>query len=398
MADQCYMIEDALFTSEAWYPTTTMDLPAESGRFVDSMSQTYVRVLAESGTLSDAIDGRRTITLREAAALADDYAPGGAQQAALAERGRFRDRLRPTRSTLIADELQAADALDGPAATLLAERGVFADQVTPFRSPTATFSDARRFRDALSGVRADTLADSAQFTDGLSVRRGVTIAESAALADLFAPTAKAIIVLRDDGKVAEAYTGTATPRAMLADEGIVLERYMPQAPAAARDDHLASRNGEATGWAANTDTWGMSRYTEWPINSLAVIGGALYGASDQGLFELAGADDAGRAIDAFVRTGKEAWVEQTKGVNVLYAAATTDGRMAVTVDAAPHGIPGFFTYEFEERHALDVAPQRAKLARGVRSRYWQFTVGNQAGANFTIESVSVNAVAGQRRV
>ena len=85
-------------------------------------------------------------------------------------------------------------------------------------------------------------------------------------------------------------------------------------------------------------------------------------------------------------------------MHTLYAGAMTDGRLQVTVDVAPHGRPAFYTYPFEVRGGEALAPQRAKIGRGLRSRYWQLTVGNTDGASFLIDSVTVRVGSDAKKV
>lgn len=398
MADQCYIIEDALYASETWRLSRS-ELIADTGHFGEELTGTRIVVIREHGTLADAIDGNRTLTIGDSRTFGEQYQLLGTQRVVLSDVLRARDAWKIGQAEDIAEAGNFAEAYSGRARTVLRELGQFTEAYTPVGAPSAMLSDHRAFRDRLTSVRGESIAEVGTFDEALAARRSATLADTGTLADLLAPSAKAIVMLRESAAWSDAFMPHSKPRAMLADDGWAEERYLlpPLQPRA--DGHTAHRVGSATGWTANTDTWAMSRYTEWPITSLAVVDGVLHGTAEDGLYRLEVTDDAGEPINAHITTGQQDYLaEQTKGVNVLYVGAVTDGRLQVTTDVAPKGLSAFFTYPFEERHAEDFAPQRAKLARGVRSRYWQFTIGNVEGADFTIDTVSVNAVPDSRRV
>jgi hypothetical protein len=75
---------------------------------------------------------------------------------------------------------------------------------------------------------------------------------------------------------------------------------------------------------------------------------------------------------------------QIKRASYYYAGYESDGTLAVTVGCIPAGAEQSFTYTLPARHASDPTPGRAKLGRGMRSRYWRFTVENVEGSDFTI--------------
>jgi len=395
---QCLMLEDGIYHSEQWLIARN-DLLTDAGSAVEAYSFGLSVSLRDSAMVLESYIGIRTLGLAEAGVWQEVYRPVALPEALLLDRGRIGERWMTRRSVTMSDAGAWGESYGGNSRLAVQERGAFSEQYVPTGSPSAMLSDIAKGGERYSSARTGALAELGHWGELFTAARSALLADAGRLGEILSAEANAIVFIRERGVLADQFTGIGRPRGLLVDAGWGDERYLPSPPMPAGDGHTARRVGMTTGWTANTDTWAMSRYTDLPMNSLAVIDGVLYGAGDAGLFRLEGENDFGLPINAHVRTGKQALTgEQTATMRTVYAGATTDGRLQLTVDAAPKGVPVFYTYDFEPRLAEDLAPQRAKLGRGLKSRYWQATIGNKAGADFTIDSVSVLDSAGQRRV
>lgn len=385
MSDQCYVLEDQLFASETWSPNTSGTV-RETGTFAEGWSVTRSVALADTGTLAEAYDGRSTYTLRDTGTFGEAWTLVGSPDEMLADAGTVADGWTSLRAAALADTGGFDEAWTPLILRTFGDDGTFTEVWSGFASPVETLADAAAFAEQWNPVLGEALADTGTLDDGWTSRRSHALADAGEFTDTWAPARNAIVVLRDTGTFADSWTTARTATATLADAGWFEDSWAPP--------------GDGIGtWTANTDTWAMSYFTAFPVNSLAVLGGVLHGACADGIHRLDAAKDAGTAIRGFVTTGKDDFGdESTKRLRAFYAGATTDGQLDLTVRYAPRGTPASVSYKFEERGGEDFAPQRAKVGRGMQSRYWQFTVGNVAGADFTIDALSVIAESGSRRV
>ena len=364
------------------------------------------------GRLADGVQASDTFTPRRLDRIEDVLHVGEAW------------RLRAFGSERIADVVRAGDKLRGSIHVRLADGAVVGDAVLtrrhvrlfdaatvgdewkPVGSPRVRLADGIRIRDRFRPKRAARLADGVQVSDALAARPKVRLTDVVLATDATRPIRYMHMRLGDSFRATDTVVPRGQPRVRLADEVFASERWRLPRIAVAADGHTAHRVGPATAWTTNTDTWGASRYTDFEFNSLAVVDGVLMGTNDDGLWRLDASDDDGAPILAHVQTDMQDYgAEQVKNAPLVYAGVATDGALQLTVDAVIKRTAASYTYTFEPRQAGDFAPGRCKIGRGVRARYMQFTVGNHsgsgalaAGADFTIDSLSVLAEAGSRRV
>ncbi|HHA2772127.1 TPA: hypothetical protein ACOEQZ_001313 [Stenotrophomonas maltophilia] len=392
------MVEDSLFHSELWMPVREAAL-SDAGALLEDWRTGRAVLIGDAGVLSEAFEGSRSLRVSEVLRASEAWMIVGHAMAAVIEVGRFRDRLSVQRGLTVLDAGSLADAVSGSAAGSIRDLLRASESYLPVSRGSLVASDRGTCHERYVAVRTGFASDAGVLGEAFTARRGYVVQEGGHFADALTSASQAIIFVREAARVGEQYAGTGKPVATVTDEAWFEERYQLPAGNGVADGHTARRVGAATAWTANADTWGMSRYTDWTFNALAVVDGVLHGTNEQGLHRLDGDDDSGRPVQAHITTDREALTgEMTAGVRMLYAGAVTNGRLQATVDAAPKGQPVFYTYAFEPRDAEDLAPQRAKLGRGLKSRYWQVTVGNMAGAHFLIDTLSALDRAGQRRV
>ena len=148
-----------------------------------------------------------------------------------------------------------------------------------------------------------------------------------------------------------------------------------------------------TGWVMNTQNFGVTEYQDYPFNSFTEINGKYYGANENGVYLLEGSDDAGTDIAATVTTGKLAFGDNLSRIVSSYIALRNDGRVLLkTIDDADKE----YWYELTASD-WTLRGKRVKLGRGIKSRYWQFTLSNADGADFEIDSLVLYPVTLERR-
>lgn len=148
--------------------------------------------------------------------------------------------------------------------------------------------------------------------------------------------------------------------------------------------------------ALNTRTLGLTRYTGFSFNSFAIVNGTVLAAASNGIHQIAGTNDNGTAIAASFTTGHLNFGQKSAvTVRSMFVSYRTTGAMQVSVkvdDASSH------VYYLDEARVEGVYRNRVKFGRGMRGKYWQFTVANQSGADFSIDQIEFETQESSRKV
>ncbi len=153
---------------------------------------------------------------------------------------------------------------------------------------------------------------------------------------------------------------------------------------------LSFDDGEFIAWVMNTDVRGLTRYTNYPFNSFARIGGKSYGAYAGGIARLDGADDMGQPIKAKLRLGMFDFGDRhLKSFSDVFFGMSASGQMllkAIFVDEET-GEKNMAIYKVLARPASAARETRAKLGRGMKAVDWDFELENVDGADFDLQSI-----------
>lgn len=137
-------------------------------------------------------------------------------------------------------------------------------------------------------------------------------------------------------------------------------------------------------WSVVPGNGASAAYEGFPFNSFARIGGRNFGASDTGIYELEGDDDAGSPIHASINLGKRNFGSPAlKGISYAYLGVSSTGQMVVRVTA-----PDGKSYLYKTRRTDEfMATQRADFGKGLRAHFLGLEVYNQDGADFTLDKL-----------
>lgn len=140
--------------------------------------------------------------------------------------------------------------------------------------------------------------------------------------------------------------------------------------------------------AMNLKHKGLVQFCNFNFNSFCVVGGKLYGASVDGLFEIGGADDDGAPIDWSFETPVSGWGnEREKRVRYAMLAGEVHGKVMIEVRDLSDNILGV-----EEVDGTGVGQNpgvfRASFGRGVSGRYFKFKISGVAGAFAAIDGLT----------
>lgn len=166
--------------------------------------------------------------------------------------------------------------------------------------------------------------------------------------------------------------------------------------------HFTSRAIDAegaAGWTSQLETFGMSRYTTPEIESVAVIGGVLYGCGPNGIYAMqANAADASGQVNAEVKTGLMDMGSALTRPQHFYMSYSSSGRMELVLAETGSGTELSYAYPFAAQTASAQVPHRVTLGRGIRSRYLRFIVKNVDGAPFEVTGAFADKFAVVRKV
>lgn len=164
--------------------------------------------------------------------------------------------------------------------------------------------------------------------------------------------------------------------------------------------HLTLDSGDYVAWVLNTESRGVSTYSNYPFNSFAKVGGAYYGATSAGLFALEGDSDDGVPIVAKLRLGlSDMGSRKLKRLPEAYIGYTSNGTLllrVITVDDFS-GDKIACVYKLAPRGATNIRENRFQIGRGIKAVDWDFEIENVDGADFDLTSVEFNPLIMDRR-
>lgn len=152
--------------------------------------------------------------------------------------------------------------------------------------------------------------------------------------------------------------------------------------------------GNSRTWVVNLSNGASSQYDAYGFQSLARYKDTYYGLTDEGLYKLSGSTDAGFSVDALIELALSRFsTPQKKYFPSVYLGVTNAGKMLlkVTLDGTD------WIYEANNDTA-NMANQRIDLGRGLAGAHWKFTLLNQDGDDFALESVEFLPLISSRRV
>jgi hypothetical protein len=166
-----------------------------------------------------------------------------------------------------------------------------------------------------------------------------------------------------------------------------------------------SANRSQFTYTLNTILNAGTRYGNYGFNSFAATDTACYGANNKGLFLLQGASDNGLSIDAVLKTNLsdlaiDGVIEgsKQKTVSDAYVGYTSSGNLVLRVTTSNGGAVSSNDYALVKHGKSSPDVSRVLFGRGVRARYWQFTIENTNGEAFEFDKIEFLPVVLTRRI
>lgn len=154
------------------------------------------------------------------------------------------------------------------------------------------------------------------------------------------------------------------------------------------------------GVVMNTQNSAVTEYDQVPYNSVAKIDTGVYAAAAaDGIYYMEGGLDDNANIDAYITTKLMNFGESKfKRVERAYVAMSNDGPMVLKV-ITRNALGTLSEDWYELSNTSDtMRTDRIKIGKGLKSHYWQFTLANNAGADFDLSELNFKQIRLSRRV
>lgn len=137
-------------------------------------------------------------------------------------------------------------------------------------------------------------------------------------------------------------------------------------------------------YVMNVETDALTEYQAFGYNSFANINGRYFAASPKGIFELVGTDDNGVAIDATVILKNDNFDDSRMSRMIgayISVDSSDDMHLGVTVNG------NTYQYQVPANGERGLVSRRIDTVKGEKAVYWQVSVSNVGGADFSISSI-----------
>lgn len=338
---------------------------------------------------SDSLDILLVHALRDQVALTPTLYAQGLFLANLSESMAVHAVLRPVLQGMAADGLAVTDAGTAEILRTVAIRDGLA--LLSALTPSLTVRPA----EAMAVAAALRLVAEGQVTEEM-----VTGSLLTALASLFAGIQDPL-VLADEVAPMATITALVGDGLDLGDEVLPIGKYLAAiAEGTVFSVSFVMDGVPFFGMAMNSETRAISEYRGFNFNSLANLGGTLYGANEFGLFRLDGNTDNGNPIDAFARTALQRIAGgRMARVDCAYVGYRSNGQLQMKVIISDSdGEKKGYVYDMVQVPATTTRPNRVKFGRGMKAAYWAFELHNIAGADFAADVIEIHPLPLERRV
>ncbi len=328
-------------------------------------------------------------------------------------------------ASLLADVAQATSTIISNAnqSVLLASSGVgYEALVAGFSIALAVSADATEALTLANAVAlADELAASESIASTLACSEALAVALTATdlavsgFTHLLTDTANAVETVASlySANLALVSTGTATETVTnvlgvaisLTDTAAVSESLSANATlvealssGAQGVVSLSLGSTDYVGLLTNTDTTALSSYSNFPFNSMAVLGDNVYAASDTGIYQLTGNTDDSTEIQAKIKTGlNDFGTDMLKRFESAAVGYTSDGELVLKTSTSQAGAAKEKWYKLKAQTADYAREGVIKIAKGTKARYWQLEIENIDGADFDLSTLRLYPIMLTRR-
>ena len=356
----------------------------ETAEVGDALGAYVQGAVSETAVLDDTSYPDVLTAFREVATLNDAVSAGVTRVYEVRSRGFLDDRVTigAGLEQVVSETAELNSYITSEVPTNLRESAALGDTA----SITITYS--RNVRDGAQ------LNDRAAPSSELSVRDNVLIADTPTFRSVTRQTEREAAVLNDSATPVLLLNVLAKDAAELSDnvditllyELVARDTfYIQDIASGTRIDNSATTPAmDGTAYTCSTDSWAMSKLTNFPFLSMA--GDKAAGAN---LWQLGGTSDNGAPLKSNIKTGfMDMGDTSLKRTSAMYFGGTASRPMTVDVTGDVNGVSTTESYGLSIRAQDDYRSNRVLLGKGFRSRYIQVNI---SATDTTYNLVSVEA-------
>jgi len=164
--------------------------------------------------------------------------------------------------------------------------------------------------------------------------------------------------------------------------------------------HMTLDTGQYVAWSVNTESKHLGKYTNYPFNSMAGLGGRYFGALDDGIYALEGDNDDGTPISSKIRGAmSNLGTGALKRMSSAYVGMEASGDMLLKMLVNNQsGAKETHVYRFKPRSLTGLREGRVKIGKGLKSVYWGFELENVDGSNFALDQIEFLPMVLEKRI
>ena len=373
----------------------------EKVRVRDAVRGVLGAKIAEVAHVSDQLRGGVGVRIKESAKVAARLGQVGIGTTTK-EKVRVKDRASGAVLAQLSDRTVVADAIAGQVLAKVSERITARD--TTGSAKLARSVDRLRVIDSVAGVRSGAATtERVRVKDRPAGFVRARVQDSVAVHDILAGQAKVLARTADQIKVADQVAGAGSVTGRITERMRASDLLSAQYHASAMvmesvyvADQLPGAGKHGFAWTAPAEGWSMSRYDNYPIESVLCVDGVAYGCGPDGVYALKGGQEI---IEARLTTGRMD-VGQGMLAHPTYAFMEyeLDGEAVMGVKQTQGGEDGeVWEYPLEPEAAEVLTNGRFKFGRGLRGRHFAFDL-SLTGAHAHIDDLYVVADVTKRRV
>ena len=363
--------------------TAFCDLAVEAAILDDVVVSVYRALVVEAAVLNDAATTNGPgFNAVEHAILNDAMSQTAVLSFSVVETARIHDRLKSVYLNIAAESAVLNDSVAQlPPGNLAVEAAVLNDAAETLKTASASLVERAVLNDAIQTILDQLIVETAILDDATATFRitETDAVEAAVLNDAMAADAFEYLVesaILDDDTVSTMICYNNAVDSMLIYDSAI-------------------GGGSGGAWATNLDTFPLTRYTNQPFTSAAVVGGFTLFAGPTGVYRASGETDAGTvAIDAAVvhdltdllidDKGKPNPNPSQKRPRHAYVSFTSSGPVTFKLGHVTDDSEDTATYLIPEAKASSTVNGRVPLGRGIRSRFLRPAIYSYQGSSFKL--------------
>lgn len=137
----------------------------------------------------------------------------------------------------------------------------------------------------------------------------------------------------------------------------------------------------------NLTNMAVTQFCNYDFNSFCKIGDKYLGASEDGIFELTGSNDADTDIDAFFELVlSDFGISNMKKIRTVYVGGESNGELSLTLEDDEANSR---SYSFNLASGSLQSSAKVPINRDGLGRYWKVRIDNIGGTYFAIDSIEL---------